>query len=291
TSCTISEGTEYSDKSNDANLFVEFLKNSEHKVGLWVLGDEVAYDLDGSTSAIALELMSTICGVALNNTSYYELTGGREAGGVVTPLITGVTGTLFAGMQYYAFAGCPIINQFDVIETTGPGAYCLQYPDFNSLQYYAGIYTNQTNNFDYAMRTVWIGHSFMYVRDAGTGTLIRNRMVDAVYKFFENPVNTDITGDETPMAFGLAQNFPNPFNPSTRISFTLPVKSHVSLRIYNVAGQLVKTLADGAMDAGSHELTWDGTNNLGSSVASGVYFYKINAGNDYENMKKMVLLR
>jgi len=290
-STTISEGTTYSDKSNDAALFVEFLQNSEHDVGLWVMGDDPAYDLDGSTAAVALELMSTICGVALVNDSYYELTGGREAGGVVTPLVTGVSGTLFDGLEYYAYAGCPIINQFDVIETTGPGQYCLQLPDFNSQQYYIGIYTDQTNNYDYAMRTVWIGHSFMYVYDTGTNVLARNRMMDAVFKFFENPVNTDITGDETPKAFSLAQNFPNPFNPSTRIKFTLPVKSNVSLRIYNVAGQLVKTLVDGTMEAGSHELSWDGTNNLGSSVASGVYFYKINAGNDYENMKKMVLLR
>ncbi|MDD3641945.1 MAG: FlgD immunoglobulin-like domain containing protein [Candidatus Krumholzibacteria bacterium] len=288
---TISEGTEYSDKSNDANLFVEFLKNSEHKVGLWVFGDGVAYDLDGSTSAVALELMSTICGVALVNDSYYDLTGGREAGGVAGPLITGVSGTLFSGFEYYADGGCPGIPRFDVIEKTGPGAYCLQYPDFNSLQYYAGIYTDQTNNFGYPMRTVWIGHSNYWVESTSLGIPARNRMVDAVFKFFENPVNTDITGDQTPMAFGLAQNFPNPFNPSTRISFTLPARSRVSLRIYNVAGRLVKTLADGAMDAGSHELTWDGTDNLGAGVASGVYFYTINAGNGYESTKKMVILR
>ena len=288
---TITEGTDHSDKSNDAQMLVDWLKNTEHKVGLWVMGDQVATDLDGSTAAVALELLSTVCGVTLENSSYYNLTGGRVAGGVITPVITGATGTLFDGLQYYGYAGCPIINSFDVLERTGPGQYALQYPDYNSLSYYAGIYTDQLNNGGYAMKTVWIGHSFMYVRNYTNDVPATSRMVKAVYDFFENTTNPEITDDDTPMVYSLAQNFPNPFNPSTRIQFTLPRKGNVSLKIYNVAGQLVKNLQDGVMEAGSHELTWDGTNDLGSSVASGVYFYKIKAGSDYENIKKMVLLR
>ena len=141
------------------------------------------------------------------------------------------------------------------------------------------------------MRTVFVGHSFFQMRNAVNGTTVRNEFLVDVYKLFENGVALDYTDTEVPKVYSLAQNFPNPFNPSTRIQFALPVKGHVSLKIYNVGGQLVKTMQDGVMDAGSHELTWDGSNNLGSNVASGVYFYKINAGDNYENMKKMVLLR
>jgi len=289
-SVTITEGLD-SDKSNDAQLLVDWMKVSEHKVGLLVMGDQVAFDLSQSSSAVALEFVSTICGVTLVNNSYYDMTGGRTAGGTVTPLITGVTGGPYDGLSYNAFGGCPIINDFDVLEITGPGQYALQYPDYNSLSFYAGIFTEQTNNATQPLRTVWVGHSFMAIRNAVNGTLARNQFLERTYMLFENGVNTDITDTELPKAYGLAQNFPNPFNPSTRIQFAMPTKGHVSLKIYNVAGQLVRTLQDGVMDAGSHELTWDGSNNLGSNVASGVYFYKINAGDDYENMKKMVLLR
>ncbi len=291
-SVTITEGTENSDKSNDAQLLVDWMNVSEHKVGLLVMGDQVAYDLSLSAAAVSLELVSTICGVTLDNSSYYDMTGGREAGGVVTPLITGTTGGPYAGLSYYAYGGCPVVNNFDVLEITGPGQYALEYPIYNSLSYYAGIYTDQLNNASQPLRTVWVGHSFQIIRNASNTVAARNEFLQMTYNLFENPVGVDITDSEpTPMAYGLAQNFPNPFNPSTRIQFAMPTKGHVSLKIYNVAGQLVKTLQNGVMDAGSHELTWDGSNNLGSNVASGVYFYKINAGDNYENMKKMVLLR
>jgi hypothetical protein len=289
-SVTITEGTENSDKSNDAQILVDWLNVTEHKVGLLVMGDQVAYDLSQSEAAVALELVSTYCGVTLEDNSYFDLTGGRDAGGTITPIVTGVTGSPFQGIEYYAYGGCPIVNDFDVLTTTGPGAYCLQYPDYNSLSYYAGVYTDQLNSAGFPLRTVWTGFSFMAIRNATVGTLARNEFLEATYVLFENGVSSDITGTELPKAYSLAQNFPNPFNPSTRIQFALPSKGHVSLKIYNVAGQLVRTLQDGVMDAGSHELTWDGSNNLGKSVASGVYFYKINAG-DYENRKKMVLLR
>jgi len=290
-SVTVTEGTENSDKSNDARLLVDWLNITEHKVGLLVMGDQVAYDLSGSAAAVSLELVSTICGVTLVDESYYDITGGRNAGGVISPLITGVSGGPFDGLVYNAFGGCPIINDFDVLEKTGPGQYALQYPEYNSEQFYAGIFTDQMNDAGQPLRTVWVGHSFMAIRNAEDGRLARNQFLADIRPFFQIGSSSNITGTELPKAYGLAQNFPNPFNPSTRIQFALPVKGHVRLKIYNVAGQLVRTLQDGVMDAGSHEISWDGSNNLGASVASGVYFFKINAGDNYENMKKMVLLR
>ncbi len=286
---TICEGTQHSDKGNDAQLLVDWLMYTEHKVGLWVLGDEVASDLAALTAGpSALMLRATICGVSVVSDSYYNLTGGRVAGGVVTPLVTGIG--IYSGLSYYAFAGCPIINSFDVLETTGPGVYSLQLPTFNSLSYYIGISTNQLNAGDYPMRTSWVGHSFMYIRNGNNGTLARNEMVKKTWQFFENDVDEDVTDADVPAVYTLAQNYPNPFNPSTTIKFDMPVKGHVSLKIYNVAGQLVRTLTNEVWEAGNHSKSWNGTNDLGSSVASGVYFYKLNAG-DYESTKKMILLR
>jgi parallel beta-helix repeat protein len=93
-----------------------------------------------------------------------------------------------------------------------------------------------------------------------------------------------------PRAYNLLQNYPNPFNPQTTIEFALPEAGHVRVVVFNLLGQAIKTLADGDYAAGSFKLTWDGTNATGSSVASGVYFYRIEA-NNYRSSKKMMLLK
>jgi hypothetical protein len=287
---TISEGTTHSDKSNDAALLVEFLRNSEHRAGLLVMGNNVAEDLERSTAAVALELMSALCGVALADGSYFDLTGGAEGGGAANPLISGMPGTLFDGLEYYAFGGCPQIDDFDVLEATGPGQYCLQYADSGSTPYYAGIFTEQTNNYDYPMQTVWIGHSFMYIRDTGLDILARNRLLDAVLQWFGNPTGS-ITGDDTPPAAAtLARCWPNPFNPATTIAFTLREKGPVTLKVYDVSGRLVRTLVEETRDAGRYEVVWDGKNGGGRGVASGIYFCRMQTA-DFERSEKMVLLR
>jgi methionine-rich copper-binding protein CopC len=95
--------------------------------------------------------------------------------------------------------------------------------------------------------------------------------------------------DALPTSFALAQNYPNPFNPSTEIPFSLPVNSEVQLDIFNVLGQKVTTLVAGEMPAGEHVVTWDGTSDDGSSVSSGVYFYRISASDFHETRKMMML--
>ncbi len=97
-------------------------------------------------------------------------------------------------------------------------------------------------------------------------------------------------GSPLPKTFGLDKNFPNPFNPSTNINYTVPKKSHVQLEVYNVLGQRVKTLVSGVRDAGVWQVTWDGDSESGSKVSSGMYFYKFTAGAFVET-RKMVLMK
>jgi len=287
---TISEGTDWSDKSNDARLLVDWLRYTPHNVNLLVMGDQVASDLNGSSSAVALELMSTVCGVSLAAGSYYELTGGDDGGGVPNPLITGVAGGPFDGMTYYAAGGCPTIEDFDVIETTGAGQYALQYPDYSSSQYFAGIYTDQFNDMGQPMRTLWTGHSFMHIRNVAEGPLARNRIINLALQFFEEPSSIGWTDAEIPKATSLSQNFPNPFNPATRVKFALKEKGLVRLRVYDVTGRLVRVLVDGILEAGAYEAVWDGNNAEGRATTSGIYFCRMEA-KDYERTLKMVLLR
>lgn len=93
-----------------------------------------------------------------------------------------------------------------------------------------------------------------------------------------------------PVAFSLEQNYPNPFNPTTQIEFALPQQSFVRLEIINIAGQRVKTVLSGQFPAGVHTAVWDGSTDDGVAAASGVYFYRLTAG-DYQSTRKMVLTR
>ena len=88
-----------------------------------------------------------------------------------------------------------------------------------------------------------------------------------------------------PSQFALEQNYPNPFNPTTVIDYQLPVNSFVTLKVYDVLGREVATLVDGQKSAGYYQTTFDG-----SRFASGVYFYRIQAGT-FTVVKKFVLMK
>ncbi len=103
---------------------------------------------------------------------------------------------------------------------------------------------------------------------------------------------TDIDDNEPniPTGFELIQNYPNPFNPSTEISFRLPENSFVTISVFNMLGQHVKTLVESDLNAGLHTVTWDATNQYNNRVASGIYCYKMET-EKFAEMKKMMLLK
>ena len=96
--------------------------------------------------------------------------------------------------------------------------------------------------------------------------------------------------DNIPSDFTLSQNYPNPFNPVTKIDYTLPTRSLVSISIYNVLGHEVRRLVNEVRDYGYHTTEWDGKDNSGNDVASGVYFTTM-ISKSYIQTKKMLLLK
>jgi len=97
-----------------------------------------------------------------------------------------------------------------------------------------------------------------------------------------------------PAQFDLAQNYPNPFNPSTMIKYSLKDLSDITLAIYNIRGQLIKTLIHRRQAAGNHEIQWNATNEFGTTLASGLYFYKLHArsqGKSIVKTRKMLLIK
>ena len=93
-----------------------------------------------------------------------------------------------------------------------------------------------------------------------------------------------------PSTFALHQNYPNPFNPKTQIQFDIPEQGYVELAIYNLMGQKIRTLTSMQLKAGYHDIVWDGTNDFGDKVASGMYFYTLGSGTSLLT-KKMLYLK
>jgi photosystem II stability/assembly factor-like uncharacterized protein len=96
--------------------------------------------------------------------------------------------------------------------------------------------------------------------------------------------------EHSPGDFQLYQNFPNPFNPTTQISFSMPQAAQVKLVVYDILGRKIRTVFDGFRSAGTHTMSWDGLNDAGKNVASGIYIYKMTTG-DQSLQKKMQLIR
>jgi hypothetical protein len=104
---------------------------------------------------------------------------------------------------------------------------------------------------------------------------------------------TDIAEFEAkpvPTVYSLSQNFPNPFNPTTTIGYAIPQTGQVELAIFNTAGQKVRTLVAEEQSAGFYKMVWDGRNELGESVASGVYIYRLHSGS-FSKTAKMNLIK
>ena len=145
------------------------------------------------------------------------------------------------------------------------------------------------------------------VMTGGNGVAGANEMSEDLNNTFTNnsipspnaPYNPSTGVDEAggiPKTFELAQNYPNPFNPTTIIRFGVPVQSSVSIKVINILGQEVVTLVNDVKSPGFYNVQWEGNNQLGLKVASGVYFYRIEAtasdkSNSFVSLKKMLLLK
>ncbi|UCH84248.1 MAG: T9SS type A sorting domain-containing protein, partial [Candidatus Latescibacterota bacterium] len=144
-------------------------------------------------------------------------------------------------------------------------------------------------------RCVLSGFAYNYIRNDGTivspNADDKSHHLQDILIYFQNEVPEPVGVD--PIAFNsLGDAYPNPFNPTTTIKYTIKERAHVSLRVYNVAGQLVRTLVDEmqAPTAAGFAKEWNGMNDLGQPVSSGVYFYKL-VTNNFSQTKKMVLLK
>ena len=126
--------------------------------------------------------------------------------------------------------------------------------------------------------------------DSSTEICVRSEACLRVYEMPSIPTDVEELEDYLlPEDFRLFQNYPNPFNPHTNIRFTVPAPSNVTVAIYNLLGQNIRTF-EKRCEPGTHTFRWDGKNSSGEEIASGIYLYKLSAGS-HKEIRKMVLIR
>lgn len=139
---------------------------------------------------------------------------------------------------------------------------------------------NKTSNASYILNGT-VGEPFI-----GNSVNTANQHQIGFWYVYQQQTITDVEDDQTiPIEFKLEQNYPNPFNPSTVIKFAVPERSNVVIKIYDILGGEIVTLANEEMDAGWYQRSFNA-----NGISSGVYLFRMEAGN-YVNTKKMILLR
>jgi len=285
-------GGSSAEKSDDFGLAYSFLNTSTWGNPGWAyMGDDVVTDWAG---LIGLGAVNTK-GTYMN----HGLTSGDQRGitGVNSPRVLPVSPLaavpwLRPVESFYAYGGCAVINDFDVPSQTGNSRVAHKYGNAATGPN-ASLSQWTINSVGDTARFYLAGFAFNYVRDDDVITPPDySPYFKELIEWFQNDLGDPIGIDPVAFVNNLEGNYPNPFNPTTTIKYGIAEQGHVSLKIYNAAGQLVRTLIDEeqAPQTGGFSKVWNGTNDRGQSVASGVYFYQLTAKN-FSQTKKMVLLK
>jgi hypothetical protein len=278
-------GGSSAEKSNDFALCNFFLTNHFDNPGWAYWGDDVVTDWSTLVGADAVAVQNVFMNHALIPGNQSTVTG------VVSPRVASMPFSPWTPETFYVNGGCPLINDFDMPGAAGASLVSHLYAAAANAP--AAVYQATPNASATTARFFLAGFGYNFIRDDDTDhvpdyvTHLRKTLV-----WFENALDEPIGID--PLAFSnrLENAYPNPFNPTTTIRYSIASAGHVSLKIYNAAGQLVRTLVDEAQAprVEGFSIPWDGANDSGQSVASGVYFYKL-ATNGFSETKKLVLLK
>jgi len=287
---TIANGDFNNDASRDIQLLTDWFAFGPGRDAFFC-GDELANDMS-QAGALTSGFLNDIMNVSISVNDIRPFINNQT-----TPVVLPEAGNsvFFTTPSWVAYGGCFGINTFDAV-TTGAGAERLaRFTNPSGAADYD--YSAATLNLSNDDRVITMPYDFMYIytdaaNPVGNGLSTRANVLKEILAYFQVPNDTWIeSGVDTPEAGKFfASNYPNPFNPTTEIKFNMPKAGHMSLKVYNVRGELVKTLINESLAQGEGHVMWDGTNSQGSNVSSGVYFYEARtAGNVVVN--KMALVK
>jgi hypothetical protein len=298
---TVGDGTD--EKVDDYALLYAFLDQhpNPNGAGIYFSGDDLAQELNGMTSMSSQQFKNVYMPHTLitgDHSTLHRLSpkGIGEGAGTGIPPSVGLFDHVPGGVDtIVVYGGCPILADFDVIAPVGSATLEMCYDPVNidDDTNPAIIAFDTLNALGNRVATVLSGFSFHYIRDdRPQGIPDRAYHLWHILRYVPGGIIDEpiFVKPDTRYFNSLSQNYPNPFNPSTTIKYSIKDRGHVSLKIYNVAGQLVRTLVNSDMTAGAYAETWNGLSNAGTPVSSGVYFYKLVAKN-FSMTKKMVILK
>jgi hypothetical protein len=286
----LGNGSGAPEKTNDYKLVRSFLDNLTNVGGVYICGDDVGSVLDTYQSSSnpngvdAIVFKSTYLPFNLTSSSQ------KNAFGISPVGVSVPSGCFVSDASRVLYGGCPLINDFDVFEPQGTTKNEITYGPGTATSANGAVIGRIFNNGSTNVGIMLGGFSFIYIRDDDTnGVMDRATFLHDVLAWL-----AALTIAPTPVVSvhfnRLDQNYPNPFNPQTTIAFSLKQRTHAQIVVYDVAGARVRTLADESFAAGAHQKVWDGRNDAGAPVASGVYFYQLVA-NEFTQTRKMVLLK
>jgi len=279
---TLGDGSGAPQKTNDYGLMNSFLNGLTNNGGIALFGDDIADQLTSYSSPDALNLKSTYMPFTLVSGNAAPVYG-------LAPAVIAWPGRCLSD-NFLAYGAGPPIKDFDVLQPFGTSRMEATYGP-NATSNGAVVTNTMVNGNGKNAGVALCGFSFADVRDDDkNGISDRAKFFRDITLCVGNSPFGQVTPVERTLNSGLVQNHPNPFNPQTTIAFSLAARGRVSLAIYDVSGRIVRTLANETRNAGAYELSWDGLDDSGQTVASGVYFYRLVAP-EFTQTKKMVLLK
>jgi hypothetical protein len=267
-------GSEWALTSTSANYVINYDLNKDGSVGL---GDLVILGSKWNTAGKVAAKSAPMPGVALDLTANRNEATNMMFVNVNAKDVTGINGVAFS-LKYDTN-----LYEFAKDSVAGLGTISLANENTAGVIDIASVYVNEqfggtiTLGFKAKGRTSDMNVTMTNTEVSLNGTIGSVNDLKVVLKAI-------------PKVFALSQNFPNPFNPTTTIEYQIPTAGNVSLVIYNLAGQKVRTLVNETKAPSYYKVIWDGRNESGSTVATGTYFYKLVSGN-YSKIVKMTLIK
>lgn len=270
----------------DISLVANAQPLKEVYVGLWA-------DIDAPETDTELVEDNDLLGFLGNGKATYVFDSGR-VGNEFPRLGVTVLGTTKPITTWWIEKAYPETDaeQYDYLKGNAPATDPNLTGDYRFLLSFGPISLNSGDTFRFPVALVQSSKVDVFESSLNSAEVFySSELGGATLKKSTSAALSKLAASATvPETFQLRQNFPNPFNPETRIQFDLPEAAQVELSIYNTIGQLVRTLAKGDYAAGTHNLTWNGRDHSGQLLPSGVYIYKIKAG-DFEAHRKLLLLK
>ncbi|MBC8367226.1 T9SS type A sorting domain-containing protein [bacterium] len=285
------------DKTRDDLLLQAWFNEADWNSYLWVLGDNVANDL-----GLGNPFLTEVLGANLIESSiYYD-----DRTGIIVPTVVGTHNLLqYLGgdPEFWIYGGCPVVADFSLVSPIGTlSETLLEWEVDPGDGAVAGILNNDpdgngttVNDQGWTTRAVFTPWSYFHARDKGYATAAgidyRRYFVGEVLRnIFDAGGHPGLGTPDVPVATELVGSHPNPFNPSTTITYALAQGGELQIRIFDLTGRRVATLWDGQQAAGNHELIWNGRDQNGHELSSGVYFLKFTA-ESYTQSQKLILLK